>query len=296
MGDKQEENRIPVSKKENKTGKISKNSVILTAVILSVIAASVVIGVTGDDVKKQKDAREREEIIAQNDIRDIFAKGLALKDDDPHTDTIHYFLTDSPNYKETGRIKVRGLMLHSIGAAQTSAMSLIETYGASDFRYAGVHGFIDSETGEFYQTLPWSQQAWHAGDGASDYIAVEMCESDAGYYTDDFVFHPEDLKEAQRHTKTAYDTAVKLFARLCYEYELDPLQEGNIISHYEGSMMGRATKHGDPNEYWEYVESGYTMDGFRQDVSDYMNDNIAARLKYTPIRQILKKYIYHEKA
>ena len=41
---------------------------------------------------------------------------------------------------------------------------------------------------------------------------------------------------------------------------------------------------------------GYTMDGFRNDVRDYMNNNIAAHFKYTPIRQILKKYIYHEKA
>ena len=123
-----------------------------------------------------------------------------------------------------------------------------------------------------------------------------MCETLAGYYTDDFVFHPEDIKEAQRNTKTAYDSAVRLFARLCCKYELDPMKDGNIISHNEGAVRGIATQHGDPDEYWGYVDSGYTMDGFRKDVRDYMNNNIVAHLKYTPIRQILKKYIYHENA
>lgn len=290
MTEQQEENKLQVNKK------VSKISILMIAVILATIAASVIIGAAGNAVKNEHDRIEREAIIARNDIRDMFAKGLPVKDDDPETDAIPYFLTDSPNYKETKRVKMKGLMLHSIGAAQTDATSLLETFGASDFRYAGVHGFIDSETGEFYHTLPWSQQAWHAGDGAWDYIAVEMCETRAGYYSDDYVFHPDDLEEAQRNTKIAYDSAVKLFARLCYKYELDPMKDGNIISHNEGAMRGIATRHGDPDEYWNYVESGYTMDGFRNDVRDYMNNNIAAHFKYTPIRQILKKYIYHEKA
>ena len=276
--------------------KSSKISILLIAVILATIAVSVIIGSIGDAAARTEERRRREEYISQNDIRDMFAKELAFTDDDPDTDAIQYFLTDSPNYKETGRVKVKGFMLHSIGAASTDAKAMADYFGTSDFRYAGVHGFIDSETGEFYHTLPWDQQAWHAGDGAYDYIGIEMCESDSGYYTDDFVFHPEDIEQAQKNTKIAYDAAVKLFARLCLKYELDPMKDGVIISHNEGSLRGVATQHGDPDEYWINVKSDYTMDGFRKDVRDYINNNIIADLKYTPIRQILKKYIMHEKA
>ena len=75
-----------------------------------------------------------------------------------------------------------------------------------------------------------------------------------------------------------------------------PMKDGVIVSHKEGANRGIATRHGDPDEYWENVESGYTMDGFRKDVKDYINTKIVANLKYTPIKQILKKYIIHEKA
>ena len=269
-------------------------SLCLAGIILSVIAASAIIWAVGDSIENRRLQKERDEIIAQNDIRDIFSNNPKYTDDDPDTYTVKYFLTDSPNYKETGHIKVQGLMLHSIAATMTDAREMSDSFGGSDFRRAGVHGFIDSESGVCYQTLPWSQQAWHAGDGASDYIGVELCETKAGYYTDDYVFKANDLKEAQRNTRIAYEGAVKLFARLCLKYEFDPLDDGRIISHYEGAMRGIATNHGDPDEYWKAVESGYTMDGFRKDVRDHINNNITADLKYAPVRQIMKKYIYHE--
>ena len=74
------------------------------------------------------------------------------------------------------------------------------------------------------------------------------------------------------------------------------MKDGVIVSHKEGANRGIATRHGDPDEYWENVKIGYTMDGFRKDVKDYINTKIVANLKYTPIKQILKKYIIHEKA
>ncbi len=288
MSEKVSENKISPLKK------IGRINYLMAVVILALIAASAIIWAAGDAVARGRENRQREELIAQNDIRDIFKKKLAFTDDDPDFEAVQYFLTDSPNYNETGHIKVKGLMLHSIAATMTDAKAMADSFGDSDFRRAGVHGFIDSETGVFYHTLPWSQEAWHAGEGAADYIGVEMCETKAGYYSDDYVFHPDDLKEAQRNTGIVYEAAVKLFARLCLKYEFDPMEDGRILSHNEGAMRGIATQHGDPDEYWRYVETDYTMDGFRKDVRDYINDHITAHLKYAPIRQILKKYIYHE--
>ena len=181
-------------------------------------------------------------------------------------------LKDSPNYGYTGEMSVKGLMLHSIGVPITSAAQQASVFGEPNFWDAGVHGFIDSESGVVLHTLPWTQQAWHcgyeAGNGA--YIGVEMCETDAGYYTDTYQFIVEDAEKAKEHCRTAYYSAVKLFAELCIRFNLDPLEDGVVISHEEGHARGIATNHGDPVNYWDAVDSGYTMDGFRQDVADYM--------------------------
>lgn len=181
-----------------------------------------------------------------------------------------YILTESPNYNRSGRLVVSGLMLHSVGMSVSDAKRLADVFGAPDYTRAGVHGFIDSKTGVVYHTLPWNQVAWHCGgDGMLTHIGVEMCETDASYYDgNDLVI--TDASQARKDCKTAYDSAVKLFAVLCDEYGLDPLRDGVIISHKEGGERGIATNHADPEHYWEAVGLGYTMDGFRQDVYEIL--------------------------
>jgi len=51
-------------------------------------------------------------------------------------------------------------------------------------------------------------------------------------------------------TKRTYDSAVELFAQLCDEFNLDPLQDGVIISHNEGGLRGWAGRHVDPEHLW----------------------------------------------
>ena len=181
-----------------------------------------------------------------------------------------YILTESPNYNRSGKLAISGLMLHSVGMAVSDGKYLADVFGEPDYTRAGVHGFIDSKTGVVYHTLPWNQVAWHCGgDGILTHIGVEMCETDAGHYEgNDLII--EDKAQAKKDCKTSYDTAVKLFAVLCDRYGLDPLKDGVIISHREGAERGIASNHGDPESYWAAVGSGYTMDGFREDVSDMM--------------------------
>jgi hypothetical protein len=71
--------------------------------------------------------------------------------------------------------------------------------------------------------------------------------------------------------KRTYDAAVELFAYLCKEYGLNPLGDGVILSHKEGYARGIATNHGDPEHLWNGLETGYTMNGFRNDVYAAMN-------------------------
>lgn len=223
---------------------------------------------------------ERETTTAENkkvDMKEMTEGRVVIKEN---------ILKDSPNYGYTGELDVKGLMLHSIGVEITSAQQQADVFGASNFWDAGIHGFIDSETGVVLHTLPWTQVAWHCGyeTGNGSYIGVEMCETDAGYYTDSFKLVIEDEEKAKEHCRNTYYSAVKLFAELCIRFNLDPLEDGVVISHSEGCELGVATNHGDPESYWDAVDSGYTMDGFRKDVSEYMklfdeegwtlNDNI----------------------
>ena len=179
-------------------------------------------------------------------------------------------LKDSPNYGYTGQMDVKGLMIHSIGVPITSAEQQASIFADANYWEAGVHAFIDS--GVVLHTLPWTQVAWHCGyeEGNGSYIGVEMCETDAGKYDEKYRFQVEDPERAKEHCRTAYYSAVKLFAELCIRFNLDPLEDGVVISHSEGHERGIATNHGDPVNYWEDVDSGYTMDGFRQDIADYI--------------------------
>ena len=184
-------------------------------------------------------------------------------------------LKDCPNYDYTknDKLDLKGLMLHSTGVNIASGERQAKIFGDVGNWDAGIHAVIDANTGVVLHTLPWDQVAWHCGydSGNGSYIGVEMCETDAGYYTETFQLVIEDEETAKEHVRNTYYSAVKLFAELCIKYKLDPLEEGVIVSHEEGHAMGIASNHGDPVSYWDATDSGYTMDGFRKDVSEYIN-------------------------
>ena len=182
-------------------------------------------------------------------------------------------LTKNPCYKAGKTIKVKGLMLHSIGCPQPSAMALIKSWNTSDnVIQACVHGFIDANTGEVYQTLPWEHRGWHCGGAAnSTHIGIEMCEPDCIKYTKGASFQCFDKAKAKDMVERTYKSAVELFAYLCKEYNLNPLAEGVILAHSEGYKKGLASNHADPEHLWKGLKLPYTMDGFRKDVKAAMN-------------------------
>lgn len=186
---------------------------------------------------------------------------------------VQSILTENPCYKANKQIQVQGLMLHSVGCAQPDAGVFVRGWNNSDAGRACVHAFIDGNTGKVYQTLPWEHRAWHAGGSANDtHIGVEMCEPGSIKYPENgTAFTCRDYDDAKAVTKRTYDAAVELFAFLCKEFGLDPLKEGVIISHREGGAKGVASKHVDPSHLWDGLNTGYTMDGFRQDVRLAMN-------------------------
>ena len=181
------------------------------------------------------------------------------------TNIIESFATKNKCYQAATPLYPRGIMLHSIGCPQPNASVMAQNF--NQYRPNGqsvcVHAFVQRD-GTVYQTLPWTVQAWHCGGSAnSTHIGVEMTEPSAGM----------TRSEAAEQIAGTYRTVVELFAELCKQYELDPAQDGVIIGHAEGYRRGAASNHADPELLWRTYDMGYTMDGFRRDVAEAMNEN-----------------------
>ena len=153
-------------------------------------------------------------------------------------------------------------------------MAFIKSWNTAN-KNVCVHGFIDGNTGDVYQTLPWNYRGWHCGGTANgSYIGIEMCEPDCIKYTSGANFTCSNENKARNTIKTTYKSAVELFAYLCEKHDLDPLKDGVIISHNEGYKRGIASNHADPEHLWKKLNTGYTMDGFRKDVKSAMTKTI----------------------
>ena len=176
-------------------------------------------------------------------------------------------LTKNPCYTVNKKITVKGLMLHSVGCPQPSASVFVKNWNSPSHNSSCVHGFIDGNDGTIYQTLPWNHRGWHAGGSANNtHIGVEMCEPACIKYVSGSTFTCSDLATAKAVAKRTYDAAVELFAKLCKDYNLNPLADSVIVSHKEGCKRGIASNHGDPEHLWSQLGLSYTMNTFREAV------------------------------
>ena len=187
---------------------------------------------------------------------------------------IEAFATNNKCYQVATPLTPRGIMLHSIGVPQPNAAVMAHSY--NQYQPGGqsvcVHGFVQRD-GTYYHTLPYNLRAWHCGGSANQtHIGIEMTEPASIVYTG----HGADWRDldpdaTEAHVRGTYAAAVELFAQLCTQYALDPLEDGVIISHAEGAARGVASAHADPTHLWRAF--GLTMDGFRADVAEAMNEN-----------------------
>lgn len=184
---------------------------------------------------------------------------------------VEAFSTANKCYQAAIPLYPQGIMLHSIGCPQPNADVMARNY--NQYRPNGqsvcVHAFVQRD-GTVYQTLPWTVQAWHCGGNAnSTHIGIEMTEPASIVYTGHGAeWRDLDPAATETHVRGTYAAAVELFAQLCAQYALDPLEDGVIISHAEGAARGVASHHADPTHLWRAF--GLTMDGFRADVATAM--------------------------
>lgn len=180
---------------------------------------------------------------------------------------IESILTNNDCYRANRKINVKGLMIHSVGCSQPKAEVFIKQWNKSGVQKC-VHAFIEP-SGKVYQTLPWNHRGWHGGgDSNNTHIGVEMTEPASIRYTGGSTWVDTNPVETKKHVLATYQTAVELFAYLCEEFNLNPLQEGVIISHSEGHKRGIASNHGDVEHIWR--KFGLTMEQFRKDIKNAM--------------------------
>lgn len=180
---------------------------------------------------------------------------------------IEAFVTQNPLYQKYTKIPVRKLVLHSVGCPQPSAAVFARQWQTA--RYFA-HAVLQAD-GTVYQVAPWDCRLMHVGAANAYSIGVEMTEPDCIRYIGGAAFVCSDWERAIAQVTGTYNTAVELFAWLCTQFGLDP--RSDIISHAEASAMGIGTDHADPEHLWRQLGRGYTMDGFRADVAEAMNEN-----------------------
>lgn len=183
---------------------------------------------------------------------------------------IQSYCTESDCYKAGKKLDVKGLMLHSVGCPQPKAAPFIKNWNKSGVR-ACVHAIIEAD-GEVYQLLPWGMSAWHGGGAVNHtHIGVEMTEPATIQYTKGARWKEiSDGKNTKSHIQAVYGYAVELFASLCNEYHLNPLEDGVVISHAEGHKRGIASNHADVEHIWKFF--GLSMDQFRKDIAKKMKE------------------------
>lgn len=179
---------------------------------------------------------------------------------------IQAFVTQNPLYQQYTRIRVRKLVLHSVGCPQPSAAVFARQWQTA--RYFA-HAVLQAD-GTVYQVAPWDCRLMHVGAANAYSIGVEMTEPDCIRYTGGATFVCSDRARAVAQVTGTYNTAVALFAQLCTQFGLDP--RSDIISHAEASAAGIGTDHVDPEHLWRQLGMGYTMDGFRRDVAEAMKN------------------------
>lgn len=181
---------------------------------------------------------------------------------------IQQYTTKNQTYTNPKAITIKGIVLHSTGCAQPKASVYINSFNSPTVQKS-VHAFLQ-EDGLVYQTLPWNYKAWHVGSGPngsynSDHIGIEMCEPGTIKYTGGANWTDLNPDATRKSIYALYNVAVELFASLCKTYNLNPLQDGVIVSHYEAHQRGKGSGHVDPKHLWD--KFGLTMNQFRADVA-----------------------------
>lgn len=176
----------------------------------------------------------------------------------------------------------KGIMVHSTATPGVDAQSFRDRFNRSGVG-ASVHFFLDDK--KIIQCLPTNKKAGHcAGSANNTHISIEMCEPKGIKYGGGSTI--VSYNPPAGYFKKAYANMVWLVAKLCREYELDPVK--NVLCHSEGHRKGIASNHGDV-EHW-FKKENRTMDDFRADVKAAMEGG-EDEMSYERFKEYMNKYL-----
>ena len=177
----------------------------------------------------------------------------------------------------------KGIMVHSTATPGVDAQSFRDRFNRSGVG-ASVHFFVDDR--KIIQCLPTNKKAGHcAGSANNTHISIEMCEPKGIKYGGGSTI--VSYNPPKGYFKKAYANMVWLVAKLCREYELDPVK--NVLCHSEGHRKGIASNHGDVEHWWPKFENK-TMDDFRADVKAAMEGG-EDEMSYERFKEYMNKYL-----
>lgn len=118
------------------------------------------------------------------------------------------------------------------------------------------------------KTLDYTQPCWAGAFGSNGSydgrVKVNGKNVAGGPLNIQFEMIEDGDSPSKAHCKALYELAVDYCAYLCLLFPTIKLE--NIVSHKEAHDRGRASNHGDPENYWKRCGMSYTMAGFRADV------------------------------
>lgn len=185
---------------------------------------------------------------------------------------IKKFLTNHPLFKERKPIPIKRLVLHSVGCPQPNPDVFVKNWNNPSSKYFTQ---IIIGTTKAYEVLPCMETkgkatyCHHVGKANDHSIGAEMTEPSTIKYTSGARFTDTNPQKTKAHVMATYHNAVEIFAQLCLFHDLDPLEDGVILSHKECHARGIGTNHGDVEHIWN--KFGLTMDQFRKDVKSTMD-------------------------
>lgn len=174
------------------------------------------------------------------------------------TQMFQHYLTKNNCYIANVKIQPKGIMLHSTACPGVKAANFLRAWNTPkpNGNSVCVHGFLDDSG--FYQTLPWTTKAWHAGGTANNsLIGFEICEPKN--YADKEYF--EDVK----------NKAVRLCVYLCKKFNLSAESITTHCEGYEKHGISYASNHADIHHWWKKYFN-YTISDFRKEVAKKLKE------------------------
>lgn len=192
---------------------------------------------------------------------------------------IKSYVTNNMHYTNNRQIKIRTLVIHSVGCPQPSPEVFLKNWNTTTNKYLAQ---IVIGTEKAYEVLPctatkgYATFCWHVGTANAYSIGAEMTEPSTIKYTSGANFTDLNPEKTKAHVLATYKNAVDIFAQLCTFHGLDPTVDGTVLSHNECCARGIGTNHADVEHLWNYC--GLTMDQFRKDIKAAMgNTNITIK-------------------